>query len=779
VLAVLVAASWLPPSGTSAADEISYEAIASTADSKQPDHSLSCQTSGTFCEFPDVLKGRRYFVEVSASIGSSKGEATKSAEVRVPAPPEPVANVVTQPGDRQVAIGWDAPTDDGGLSIERYLAKVVGSGQSCETVDKSCVLHGLERGETYEVEVSAFNSAGASAAVRTNTGKLPNVPKPVAGLKTESFTYLDTSNPELVEVRNLVTVVWEPAEPTPDSGPVEYLVELLPGEAFCKTYVPNCVFAKGIEPGANYQVRVTSSNALGSATSVLGSVVEIAVPPSLVQNLSVEWADHKGYLNSEKLIVSWDPPLDDGGTGIIGYVAESIPNGERCIADAAHFPTDEGKVFCEFTGVDMTPGTEYSIVVAAVSGAGLGAVSQPIDVRVIGRPSIPRNLSAEYVDGSIVVDWTPPAETGGVPVVVYSVTGNHSWANCIARNTTTCRITSDQIKEGETYTLVVRAINVADGESSASKAFDLTIPNDAYRLSTVKARVQNREMTVFWEPPPGASTRGQITYQIDVNPGRMSCQTTLHWCLFKNVEEGKKYEVSARVVKPLVENRDPSTILVSGTYVRSTEVIGESCTPATKTNNYLDVPSSSELSQDLGCLLALGIVSGDDGIGGDNKFQPGTPMRRSEFASLVAGFWKSTTGRTCGVTTSNKTYRDVAQSNPHSEAIACLTGLGVVHGTAPGQFSPDRLITRAEASVMVRKIFEAATRTRCRAPHSFSDVPKLSFYSTSVNCLRSKQLVNGTSETTFSPFTALNRQQGTALVARTFRLVLTDEYSPG
>jgi hypothetical protein len=136
-----------------------------------PDTSLKTKIS-------PLVADTKYWVRVRAIIKGVPGQWSNIvAEVvsntfGVPDVPE---SVTLTPGDQQLTVSWQAPTDNGGSEIVGYQIVYSqddgdfirdsvcnpGDPDTCIT-DTSTVLTGLNNGVSYEVAVGACNLAGCS-----------------------------------------------------------------------------------------------------------------------------------------------------------------------------------------------------------------------------------------------------------------------------------------------------------------------------------------------------------------------------------------------------------------------------------------------------------------------------------------------------------------------------------------------------------------------------------------------------------------------------------------
>ena len=91
-----------------------------------------------------------------------------NGEPTYPRPPDPPTNIGVQAGDTQITISWDIPEPEGNFDITEYFPitsyTVTASpgGNTCTTVELTCVISGLDNGALYTFVVIATNSEGDS-----------------------------------------------------------------------------------------------------------------------------------------------------------------------------------------------------------------------------------------------------------------------------------------------------------------------------------------------------------------------------------------------------------------------------------------------------------------------------------------------------------------------------------------------------------------------------------------------------------------------------------------
>lgn len=145
------------------------------------------------------------------------------------------------------------------------------------------------------------------------------------------------------------------------------------------------------------------------------------------------------------------------------------------------------------------------------------------------------------------------------------------------------------------------------------------------------------------------------------------------------------------------------------------------------------------------------------GVDGTN-FGPEDPLSRADALTLL---WRSF-GSPDPVG-DPEVFGDVPAGIYYEGAVNWASANGVVTGTAPGVFSPNDTIDRAQFSTILWRAYgEIASTT---AP-GFDDVPADVFYTAAVAWMVDSSVTTGTSPTTFSPNDPLTRGQGVTFMWR-------------
>ncbi len=293
----------------------------------------------------------------------STNQDLKYARSMIEAPGAP-EDLQVVPGDKQVSLLWDAPSDDGGGSITRYNIYRGGSSGNLsyhDSVDENILSYndtGLTNGQTYYYTVTAESGAGEgefSAEVSAMPEGIPSVPHNVAAGAGDKQ----------------VTLSWSAPEDDGGSDITGYNIYrgTVSGSLSYHYGVAGNIYSyidTGLTNDQTYYYQISAVNAVreGNRSD------EVSVTPSSGITMPSVPRDLQASPKDEQITLSWVEPADDGGSDITGY---RIYRGTT--SGSLSFLHEEGSSNTSYVDTGLTNDQTYYYQVSAVNGAGEGARS--------------------------------------------------------------------------------------------------------------------------------------------------------------------------------------------------------------------------------------------------------------------------------------------------------------------------------------------------------------------------------------------------------------------
>jgi len=257
--------------------------------------------------------------------------------------------------------------------------------------------------------------------------------------------------------------------------------------------------------GVTYYYVVTAVNAAGeSPYSNEVSTTPRTVPSPPVNLVAVP--------SDSQVSLSWQAPVDDGGSAITGYrVYRKTGSSSYSLLATV--------VTLAYTDGSVSNGVTYSYVVTAVNAAGESPYSNEVSTTPIAVPSPPVNLVAVPSDGQMSLSWQAPVDDGGSAVTgyrVYRKTGSSSYS--LLATVVTLAYTDGSVSNGVTYFYVVTAVNAAgespySNEVSATPGQEVVAPDAPTNLVAVPS---DGQVSLSWQAPVddgGSAVTGYRVYR--------------------------------------------------------------------------------------------------------------------------------------------------------------------------------------------------------------------------------------------------------------------------
>ena len=276
----------------------------------------------------------------------------------------------------------------------------------------------------------------------------------------------------------------------------------------------------------------------GGIISPPGEGIGITVPGAVL-NFTATAGD-------ERVFLTWEAPLNDGGSDITGYEV-TRDNWTSKVIKAASELTHI------FTGLEN--GTEYTFKVRALNAEGFGPESGDTTTPDVGiGPTAPGAvLYFTAVPGNRKVDlyWNAPSDNGGSAITAYEVTRD-DWVSIDTKTAGESRYTFDSLSNGTEYTFKVRAVNIAGvGPESEQTATPDVVIGPTAPGPVLNFNVTPGLMGVYlsWETPFYDGGSDIIRYEVSSDNGTTwvtASSNTGH--TFTGLENGTLYTFNVRAV---------------------------------------------------------------------------------------------------------------------------------------------------------------------------------------------------------------------------------------
>ncbi|WP_432571689.1 fibronectin type III domain-containing protein [Kineococcus sp. SYSU DK005] len=288
-------------------------------------------------------------------------------------------------GERSATVSWRPPATDGGSAVTGYAVTTLldgapaGAPVAVAAGDTSALVRDLLPGRSYSFTVAARNAAGtgapaATAPVVPTARPVVDDPGAIAGTVGSTTSRVLTAGPAQA------ALTWSVTGTAPAGLSLEGSGAL--------TWAPRATGTGSVEVRACGAGGLCGSRTLTlTATAVPGAPTAVDAGPG-----------------ERSARVSWEPPADDGGTPVTGYVLTTLVDGS---ADGATTAVPAGTRTVLVTG--LRAGVAHRFTVAARNAAGTGEPS-PATGAVV--PTAPPAAPVP----------TPTAAPTGTPVPTPTVT---------------------------------------------------------------------------------------------------------------------------------------------------------------------------------------------------------------------------------------------------------------------------------------------------------------------------------------------------------------------
>jgi formylglycine-generating enzyme required for sulfatase activity len=355
---------------------------------------------------PNLDAGLSYDVKIQALNGWGLSVPYSELSVSIPYVPG-ISSTIS--GNGSVSVAWTGLVGDSGSPITDYIIQYSSNGglswtpfSDGKSTLTTATVTGLANGTSYVFHVAAVNDAGTgswsvnSSAVIPCT--VPAAPANVIGTPGNSQ----------------VLLTWTAPLDNGGSPSTDYVIQhsstgTAPWTTLLSASTATSATVTGLTNGTSYVFRVAAVNAAGTGTSSIPvTVIPRTVPAAPISLI--------GTPGNGQVSLSWTAPADNGGSAITDYTIQYSTNGGATWTISSH----SALTATTATVTGLTNGTSYVFQVAAVNGAGTGAVSDPTP-RVTPLPAVPGRPTAAAGNGFVILRWAAPRLVRMPPITDYAI----------------------------------------------------------------------------------------------------------------------------------------------------------------------------------------------------------------------------------------------------------------------------------------------------------------------------------------------------------------------
>ena len=169
---------------------------------------------------------------------------------------------------------------------------------------------------------------------------------------------------------------------------------------------------------------------------------------------------------------------------------------------------------------------------------------------------------------------------------------------------------------------------------------------------------------------------------------------------------------------------------------------------AASETTYKDVPTEHMFYNEIQALTDAKVTSGT----GNGYFNPTGVITRGEIAKMLVNALGL-------VSVYDNSFTDVPADHMFYDEISILASLNIVNGYSDNSYKPEQPVTRQEIALLVSRALQISSSKE----NPFKDVEN---YSKAIVALIDKEIIKGTSATTFEPTKTATRGEAAAIIAR-------------
>ena len=428
--------------------------------------------SGTSATVTGLSQGRDYSWTVAAINPSGSSAAVSSNSIRIPHAPGSATGVTARAtGASTASLGWTAPSAT--TTAGAATSYVVAGAGAIVVSGTSATVTGLSQGRDYSWTVKAVNLGGSSAAVSSNSIRIPHAPGSATGV-TARATGASTAS-----------LVWTAPSATTTAGAATSYVVAGAGAIVVSG---TSATVTGLSQNTDYFWTVKAFNVSGTSEGTNSNTIRIPYAPGPATGVTAT------ATGSSTASLSWTAPSITTTTG----------------AATSYGVTGSGGIGVSGTSATVTglsQNTDYFWTVKAVNVSGTSAGRPSNTIRIPYAPGPATGVTATATGSSTAsLSWTAPSVTTTQGAATsYGVTGSGG----IGVSGTSATVTG--LSQNTDYFWTVEAVNVG-GTSEGVNSNTIRIPYPPGPVTGLSASaVGGSSVKLTWTAPAVTATQGTAT----------------------------------------------------------------------------------------------------------------------------------------------------------------------------------------------------------------------------------------------------------------------------
>ena len=440
----------------------------------------------------DITNGVSYTYRVAAI--SHVGQGTYSSNVTIThttLEPDKVSKFNVIQTDQIITLSWVAPVNDGGSPITGYTIQrsvVVAADGSWVTLsdffdDTSYVDTELDVGVTYTYRIAAINNVG--------TGEYSDsVSSVFSAFEPKRITKVNATISG-----NTTTLSWN--APYDGNSPItgyviQRSVDDAPWAIIESSYHDTSYVDSNLSRTVLYAYRIAAINNIG--TGAYSGSAQVYIHMTTTSQITGLGAVALG----NTITLSWDAPIDDGGSIPTGYVIQRSMAGDSWVTISKY---DASRVYVDS---HLTPGTTYTYRVAASNGMGTSVYSANA-TGITGSVYLPNAITGLDITSSgntASLSWNAAVHNGSnndifTSYIIQRSESSSSWVT-ISKPHYSTSYTDLDLTPGVTYTYRIAATNIIGTGAYSVNATTtiLTTPGEIIRLVAIPA---DYSIGLYWQ----------------------------------------------------------------------------------------------------------------------------------------------------------------------------------------------------------------------------------------------------------------------------------------